>query len=119
MPLGGSTGTRLSSTEGQPGRFSPVLSRRRRSEMSSGAALSGAAELIGDLRRVFATGRTRDLSWRLEQLRGIERMCDEREAEIVAALAEDLGRPPLDAWLGDIASTKAEAVYARKHLKKW
>jgi aldehyde dehydrogenase (NAD+) len=87
--------------------------------MYSGAALSGAAELIGDLRRVFATGRTRDLSWRLEQLRGIERMCDEREAEIVAALAEDLGRPPLDAWLGDIASTKAEATYARKHLKRW
>jgi aldehyde dehydrogenase (NAD+) len=25
----------------------------------------------------------------------------------------------VDAWLGDIASTKAEATYARKHLKKW
>jgi aldehyde dehydrogenase (NAD+) len=87
--------------------------------MSQGAALSGATELIADLRKVFATGRTRELSWRLEQLHGIERMCDEREAEIVAALAEDLGRPALDAWLGDIASTKAEAAYARKHLKKW
>jgi aldehyde dehydrogenase (NAD+) len=87
--------------------------------MSQGAALSGATELIADLRKVFAIGRTRELSWRLEQLRGIERMCDEREAEIVAALAEDLGRPALDAWLGDIASTKAEAAYARKHLKKW
>jgi aldehyde dehydrogenase (NAD+) len=87
--------------------------------MSQGAALSGTTELIADLRKVFATGRTRELSWRLEQLHGIERMCDEREAEIVAALAEDLGRPALDAWLGDIASTKAEAAYARKHLKKW
>ena len=26
---------------------------------------------------------------------------------------------PVEAWLGDIASTKAEAAYARKHLKKW
>ena len=59
------------------------------------------------------------MSWRLEQLRGIERLCDERETEIVAALAEDLGRSPVDAWLGDIASTKAEATYARKHLKRW
>ena len=75
--------------------------------------------LLGDLRRVFATGRTRELSWRLEQLRGIERLCDERDPEIAAALAEDLGRPPVDAWLADIASTKAEATYARKHLKRW
>jgi aldehyde dehydrogenase (NAD+) len=46
-------------------------------------------------------------------------MCVEREGEFAAALADDLGRSAVDAWLGDIASTKAEAVYARKHLKKW
>jgi aldehyde dehydrogenase (NAD+) len=46
-------------------------------------------------------------------------LCEEREAEITRALADDLGRPPVDAWLGDIASTKAEATYARKHLKRW
>jgi aldehyde dehydrogenase (NAD+) len=77
------------------------------------------SELLTDLRGVFASGRTRGLSWRLEQLRGIERLCDERESDIATALGEDLGRPPVDAWLGDIASTKAEALYARKHLKKW
>lgn len=75
--------------------------------------------LVNDLRRVFATNHTRGLAWRLEQLRGIERLCDERETEIAAALGKDLGRGPVDAWLGDIASTKAEATYARKHLKKW
>jgi aldehyde dehydrogenase (NAD+) len=78
-----------------------------------------SASVLADLRRVFATGRTRALEWRLEQLRGIERFVDEREPEIAAALAEDLGRSPAEAWLGDVASTKAEAVYARKHLKKW
>jgi aldehyde dehydrogenase (NAD+) len=76
-------------------------------------------ELLTDLRGVFASGRTHGFSWRLEQLRGIERLCDERESDIAAALAEDLGRGPVEAWLGDIASTKAEAVYARRHLKKW
>ncbi|WP_197040147.1 aldehyde dehydrogenase family protein [Mycobacterium sp. URHB0044] len=71
------------------------------------------------MRRVFATGLTRSLQWRLSQLEAIERLCDEREADIVAALHADLGRPAVEAWLGDIASTKGEAAYARKHLKKW
>lgn len=72
-----------------------------------------------ELHRVFRTGRTRPLQWRLDQLAAIEALCDEQEPAIAAALAEDLGRPPVEAWLGDIASTRGEAVYARKHLKKW
>lgn len=72
-----------------------------------------------ELHRVFRTGRTRGLGWRLDQLAAIEALCDEQEPAIAAALAADLGRPPVEAWLGDIASTKGEAVYARKHLKKW
>ncbi|MBB3606162.1 aldehyde dehydrogenase (NAD+) [Mycolicibacterium sp. BK556] len=78
-----------------------------------------AAQVLTDVRRVFATGRTRSLDWRLRQLHGIERLCEEREADIAEALAADLGRTPVEAWLGDVASTKAEAAFARKHLRKW
>jgi aldehyde dehydrogenase (NAD+) len=78
----------------------------------------GTTELA-DLRQTFATGRTRDLRWRLAQLEAIERLCDEREGDIAAALHADLGRPAVEAWLGDVASTKGEAAYAIKHLKKW
>ena len=80
---------------------------------------TGSADVLADLRRVFAAGRTRVLEWRLEQLRAIERFLDEREPEIAAALAEDLGRSPAEAWLGDVASSKGEAAYARKHVRKW
>ena len=80
---------------------------------------TGSAGVLADLRRVFAAGRTRVLEWRLEQLRAIERFLDEREPEIAAALAEDLGRSPAEAWLGDVASSKGEAAYARKHVRKW
>ena len=82
-------------------------------------APSDGGRLLGDLRQVFATGRTRSRQWRLDQLRGIERLLEEREPEIAAALADDLGRSAVEAWLGDIASTASEAAYARKHLKKW
>ena len=79
----------------------------------------GAAGVLAEVRRVFNTGRTRPLAWRLEQLHAIERMVDEREPEIAEALAHDLCRSAVEAWLGDVASTKGEAAYARKHLKKW
>ncbi|MEE3754973.1 aldehyde dehydrogenase family protein [Mycobacterium intracellulare] len=71
------------------------------------------------MRRTFESGRTRPLEWRRLQLEGIERMCMEREADIAAALAKDLGRSAVEAWLGDVASTKAEAAFARKNLRKW
>ncbi len=80
---------------------------------------SGAAGVLAEVRQVFNTGRTRSLEWRAEQLRAIERMCDESEPEIAEALASDLGRSSFEAWLGDVGSTKAEAAYARKHLRKW
>lgn len=79
----------------------------------------GSAGVLAQVRTVFNTGRTRSVQWREEQLLAIERMCEEREAEISAALTKDLGRSAFEAWLGDIASTKAEAVFARKHFRKW
>lgn len=76
-------------------------------------------EVVDRLRATFATGRTRSREWRTAQLRGIERLCDEREDEIAAAIARDLRRDAFGAWLGEIAGTKAEAVHARRHLRRW
>ncbi|WP_396265481.1 aldehyde dehydrogenase family protein [Gordonia bronchialis] len=75
--------------------------------------------MMASVRQTFASGRTRDIEWRLGQLAAIERLLAEREDEITKALAADLGRSPSEAWLGDIASTAGEAAYARKNLKKW
>ena len=75
--------------------------------------------VLAETRRVFETGRTRSPQWRRRQLRGIERLVADHEPAIAAALAADLGRPAAEAWLGDIASTRAEAVYARRHLRRW
>ncbi|MEU7812845.1 aldehyde dehydrogenase family protein [Pseudonocardia sp. NPDC049154] len=83
------------------------------------AAATDAASVVARLRRTFASGRTRSLQWRLRQLEGITRLVREREPDLAAALSADLGRPAHYAWLGDFASTTAEAEYARKHLKRW
>ena len=85
----------------------------------AGTPATDAPSVIRDLRAVFAGGRTRPLEWRLEQLRGLERLLTEREAEVAAALASDLGRTPHDSWFGDVAPTKSEAQYAVRRLRRW
>ncbi|MBF6149531.1 aldehyde dehydrogenase family protein [Nocardia nova] len=75
--------------------------------------------VVERMRRGFASGRTRSVEWRLEQLRNLVKLLDQCEDEVAAALAEDLGRSKQEAWFGDIASTRGEAVFAIKHLRGW
>ena len=77
------------------------------------------ADLVATLRTVHGSGRTRPIEWRLAQLDGLARMVSEHEADITAALADDLGRSAAEAWIADIMPTQGEIEYARKHLKKW
>jgi aldehyde dehydrogenase (NAD+) len=46
-------------------------------------------------------------------------MMVENEAAVAAALEQDLGRKPFEAWLADIASTAGEAKDAAKNVRKW
>jgi aldehyde dehydrogenase (NAD+) len=75
--------------------------------------------IVGKLRDTFKSGRTRSVEWRKQQLRALEAMMTENEAAIAAALEQDLGRSPFEAWLADIASTAGEAKDAAKNVKKW
>uniref|UniRef100_A0A0Q3NHN9 Uncharacterized protein n=1 Tax=Setaria italica TaxID=4555 RepID=A0A0Q3NHN9_SETIT len=53
----------------------------------------------GDLRASFAAGRTRPAQWRAAQLKGIVKMIDEKEADITAALHDDLAKPHMESYL--------------------
>jgi aldehyde dehydrogenase (NAD+) len=78
-----------------------------------------ADEVVSRLRATFGTGRTRDLNWRRAQLVALARMLRENEEDLLAALAEDLGKPRFEAWAGDIAASAGEADHLRKNLGQW
>jgi len=80
---------------------------------------SDIPQTVARLRRTFASGRTKNVDWRIQQLRQLDKMMVENESAIGAALADDLDRTPFEAWLGDSAVTAAEARYAAKHVKRW
>jgi aldehyde dehydrogenase (NAD+) len=71
------------------------------------------------LRTTFETGRTRTLEWRRAQLGGLRRMLEECDGELVAALAADLGRPAMEAFVADIGHAKIELRHMDKHLAAW
>lgn len=88
-------------------------------QTGNSAGSSDIPAVVRRLRDTFATGRTRSVEWRKEQLRALGRLMSENEAAIAEALEKDLGRSPFEAWLADIASTAGEAEFAAKNVGKW
>lgn len=80
---------------------------------------TGATRLVARLRETCASGRTRPLAWRLQQLAALLRLLVEREDELIAALGEDLGRAPFEAWAADLRATAREIEDLHRHLPRW
>lgn len=76
-------------------------------------------DLLAGLRATFASDRTRDPAWRDAQLANLVRMLQDHEAEFLEALASDLGKPPMEAWLTELSYIASEVKHSRKHLKRW
>ncbi|MEG4146018.1 aldehyde dehydrogenase [Microcoleus sp. Pol12B5] len=75
------------------------------------------SDIIQQQRQFFATGKTKDVDFRLEQLKKLKSAIELNQSRIVDAVKADLGRPEFEAYL-EIASI-AEVNYALKNLKSW
>lgn len=73
--------------------------------------------ILQQQRTFFATGKTRDLAFRLTQLTKLRDAVIEYQDRIIAAVQADLGRPPFEAYF-EIA-TLGEVKLAIKQLKTW
>ncbi len=84
--------------------------------------LSGAQDLgqtVARLRRTFTEGVTRPLSWRLTQLRQIQRMIVEREDAWQQAMKADLGKCALETHLTETGFLLAELRHTIANLPDW
>jgi aldehyde dehydrogenase (NAD+) len=81
--------------------------------------LSEIPNLVASLRRTFENGRTRPIEWRREQLQHLKALLEEREADLLDALAADLGKPRLEGWATDIGIVINEIEHALRHLAGW
>ncbi len=82
-------------------------------------SLAAVREAVLGARNAFDRGVTRSLEWRMAQLEGLARFVKEREDDILAALASDVGKPKLEGYSTEVAYTATEIAETRRHLKGW
>lgn len=70
-------------------------------------------------REYFASGVTKDFSFRLEQLQKFRSMIKKYQEDIIEATRKDLHKPRYETFLSEIAQMFAEVDYAINNLKCW
>ena len=76
-------------------------------------------EIIDAQRKYFRTGETLDISWRKKQLKKLRDAVIAHETEFENALAEDLGRSRVEAYLCDIGPIVVEINEMLHGLRRW
>jgi acyl-CoA reductase-like NAD-dependent aldehyde dehydrogenase len=74
--------------------------------------------IINQQREFFNTGKTKDVDFRLEQLKILKQLVLENKAAVQQALKADLNKPVFETYATEIGVIK-EIDYAIKNLKKW
>lgn len=77
------------------------------------------ASTIDEVNHVYATGRTRSVTWRLSQLAALQRMLEDHTEAIETALRQDLGKNSFEAWVSEIGQVLTEIKWLRKHAAAW
>ena len=76
-------------------------------------------QIVSKQRDYFRTGQTLDVKWRIEQLKRLRRAVLAYEQEFEQALAADLGRSAVEAYLCDILPTVTEIDETIRGLRRW
>uniref|UniRef100_A0A674HD61 Aldehyde dehydrogenase family 3 member A2 n=1 Tax=Taeniopygia guttata TaxID=59729 RepID=A0A674HD61_TAEGU len=76
-------------------------------------------QIVGRARAAFRSGRSRPLEFRIQQLKALERMVQEKEKEILAALKADLNKCGPSAYSHEILGVLGELALTMEKLPSW
>ena len=86
---------------------------------SEGFTEGAIREIVAAQRRFFRTGTTLPVRWRIKQLKRLKAAVLAHEAEFEQALADDLGRSQVEAYLCDIGPIVTEINETLSGLRRW
>ncbi|MGB3651725.1 MAG: aldehyde dehydrogenase [Rivularia sp. (in: cyanobacteria)] len=77
------------------------------------------AETIHNQRDFFQTGKTKEIYFRIQQLKTLKQAIVDNETAIFNALKADLNKPLEESFTAEIVLVVKEIEYAIKHIKSW
>jgi len=76
-------------------------------------------KLITGQRDFFSSSRTKDIGFRIEQLKTLEKAIKANEKNILEALKRDLSKPEFESYAAEIGFVLNEIKYASKNVWRW
>ena len=76
-------------------------------------------DIVSSQRRFFRTGETLPVKWRIKQLKRLKAAVIAHQQEFIDALAADLGRSDLEAYLCDVGPIVVEINEMISGLRRW
>src|SRR3954449_206049 len=77
------------------------------------------AGIVDGARATFRSGRTKPLAWRRATLQRFDELLADHEEALLGALAADLGKPALEAWITEIGFCQTDIAHTLAHLERW
>ncbi|MGL1900713.1 MAG: aldehyde dehydrogenase [Fibrobacterales bacterium] len=76
-------------------------------------------ELISTQRDFFGTHTTKEIPFRIKQLRALKKMLEENETELYEAIYADFGKSEFETYIAEISQIYHEIHTFIKRIKKW
>lgn len=76
-------------------------------------------QLVSKQQQYFASGVTKSLDWRKQQLKQLQLLLNTHESELLQALKQDLGKPVFEAMLSEINYLHTDIKHCLKKLNSW
>jgi aldehyde dehydrogenase (NAD+) len=85
---------------------------------ATSAPFANVHDILQRQRNFFKTGKTKEIDFRLQQLKALKQAVLDRQAAVLEALQADLRKPGFEAYLTEVGVVQ-EIDYAIKHLRSW
>lgn len=76
-------------------------------------------DILNEDQKFFNSNQTKDIYFRLEQLKKLREAIIKYESKISEALHEDLGKHPFESYISEIGFVLNSINYTMKHLERW
>jgi len=76
-------------------------------------------DLLAAQRRFFASGRTKDIAFRKENLAILDESLRSSEAKVLKALQQDLSKSSYEGYLTEFGIIVDEIRYVKRHISRW